>query len=413
MRISTDNMFETQRSLISDQYEQYSILISKQSKGKKLLHASDDPVLSSRIELTSNFIENLKTFDQTGIISQGRAQAFDSSIKSAVDTADKVKELIQQAGSDTLSDSDRKAIAQQLEGYLNVLVNTANSTDGNGNYIYSGFNTTTTPYIKQNGVYIYQGGNTPSYVNIGINVDVLHNESGFKVFGDILAGNGNFTVKAASTNTGSAYTTPGSVTSTSGYVPDTYTLSFITKGDNKVYYQVIGANSGQVIPAPPATLPTDAPEFIPNSDITFNGATIHVNGGPAVGDSFTIAPSQKQNVFDTIQNIIDNLRTPVGSDPTKSAFFHQSLSQASATMDQSFQNFVRYQSEVGTRMIVINDQVDLNKSVGVAQQDILGQLSEADPIEITTKLSQVLFNLQATQDGYLKIQEVLKELLRF
>ncbi len=83
------------------------------------------------------------------------------------------------------------------------------------------------------------------------------------------------------------------MTDKSAYVADNYTLTFVTNGAGKLAYQIVGASSGQVIPAPPATIPTDAPEYVIGEDISFNGLSINIKGTPQVGDTFQIAPSQK------------------------------------------------------------------------------------------------------------------------
>src|SRR5262249_14254841 len=150
--------------------------------------------------------------------------------------------------------------------------------------------------------------------------------------------------------------TPGSVTDTSAYVRDTYTISFVTNSAGETAYQVVGATSGQVIPAPPATIPADAPAYVPDSNISFNGISMNFKGNPNVGDTFTVAPSQNQNVFDGLNDLVNILKTPIGNDPVARAKFHQSLSQSSAQMKNTYNQFINYRSDVGVRMQVIENQ---------------------------------------------------------
>jgi|SRR5579885_562380 len=411
MRIPTDSMFQQQLSLMSEQFQRVARLYQQEAYGKKLIDNSDDPVLASQISLTNDFLTDLRSYGQNIITSRNRTSLFESSIGDAGNTVDQIKQIIQSAGS-IKTDSERAAMANQLKGYLNVLLNDANTRDSNGDYIYGGFNVGVQPYSSQNGTYVYQGDYNTSAINIGPNSSVLYNESGYRVFGNIPTGNGTFTVTGTAGNTGAAYSTPGSVTNSSNYIADTYTITFVTNSDGKLAYQVVGAVSGQVIPPPPATTPANAPDYVPDSDVTFNGMTLHFYGNPDVGDTFTVAPSQKENVFNDLQGLIDLLNTPIGSDPVKTAKFNQALSQYSATFSQVFDQFVNYKSEVGTRMQVILNQDTLNKNMITNEKDIYSKLSDADPVAIGTDLSQQLFYMQATQDCYLKIQATMMQLLQ-
>lgn len=333
-------------------------------------------------------------------------------IHSQINTADQIRQLITRAESDTISDSDRRSIAEQIKGYLNTLVNDANAKDGNGEYIYSGFNSGAPSYALVGGQYIYQGSKDTAYVNIGTNNSVQYSESGENVFGNLPNGNGTFTVSAGNANTGTAFTSVGSIVDKSAYVEDTYTISFVTNSDGKLAYQVTGATTGQVLPPPPATIPADAPEFKPDSEITFNGQSIHITGEPKVGDTFTAAPSTKENVFDSLNKLIKTLETPMDNDPVKRAQFHQTINQSNAEFNRIYERFNNYRSNVGTRAQVIENQETINTSLEVNQTAIYDSLSKADPYQVASDLAQSSYYLQATLDTYKLIQGVLMQMLR-
>lgn len=411
MRVPTAGTFQQQENLISDQYDKLNRLYIQQTTGKKLISPSDDPVLASRIQLTTNYLSNINTYGQNEIIASNRMQLYSSSVSDAVSILGDVKTIIQNAGNDTLSDSNRSVLAEQLKGDLNRLLSVANTQDGNGDFIYSGYNTSMQPYVKNGANYSYQGGYSSTSINIGQNVNTLYGESGYDVFGNIPNGNGTFTVTMPTPNLGTVSTTAGNISNTSSYVEDTYTLTFVTNSAGNMAYQVVGASSGQVVPAPPLTIPNDAPDYKSGLDINFNGISMNLSGDPVVGDSFEIAPSKKQNVFDTINDLINLLQTPIDNDPVKRASFHQSLSQSRASIDQAFAHMIDYQSEVGTRMSVVNDQTKLNKSIALEQETILSQLSEVDPVKVISSIQQQLIILQATQSTYVQIQNMILSML--
>lgn len=411
MRIPTEFMFQQQQSLLSQQTEKFNRLMIQQTKGKKLLSNSDDPILGGRIDSTLDHLNDIASYKQNNILAKNRMTLFDGSMFDAINTTDQIRQLITRAGSDTMPDADRLAIAEQIKGYLNTLVNDANAKDGNGDYIYSGFNSNTQAYAQVGGKYIYQGSKDTAYINIGTNNSVQYSESGDAVFGNILNGNGVFTVTAGSGNTGSAFTSVGSIFDKNAYVEDTYTITFVTNSDGKLAYQVTGLTSGQVIPPPPATIPADAPEFKPDSDIAFNGQTLHISGEVKVGDTFTAAPSTKKNVFDSLNDLITALQMPIDNDPVKRAQFHQAINQSNAEFSRIYDRFTNYRSNVGTRAQEIQNQETINTSLETNQTAIYKSLSEADPYQVASELAQSSYYLQATLDTYKLIQGVLLQML--
>lgn len=413
MRVPTSLFFKDKMALVTSHYERLSKLIEQQSTEKKLLAVSDDPVLAARIKMVEEYITELNSYKQNEVIASNRSKLFQSSIDGAVATTDQVKVALQRASSDLISDDERKAIAGTLKAYMNNLLNVSNAKDSNGEYIYSGYNTSSQPYLMQNGTYVYQGTMNSTLVNIGQYASALYNESGHTVFGNIPMGNGKFIVNGGGSNTGTASTTAGTVTDISAYVEDNYTISFVTNAAGRLAYTVTGAVSGQVIPPPPGTIPADAPDYVNKSDITFNGLSLNISGTPNVGDTFSIVPSQNQNIFDALQSAINLLETPVGSDKTKMAAFHQSLNQMRGTIDQAFNHFVGYQSEVGIRSKMIEDQVALNAKLRLDHEVMRKELADPDMLDITSEISRQTLFLKTTMESYKLIENALIDILRF
>ena len=381
------------------------------STQKKIQNSSDDPVLASQIKSMSSYIENLKSYDTNGVLAQNRAELYASTMQDAVNIMAKINELTQQAKTDTLNNGDRVNLANELDSYLIRMTNLANVQDGNGNYIYSGLNTDAPSFVMENGSYVYQGSFDTTSVNIAPNVTTVYNESGYSVFGEIPTGNGTFTIKQNPGNTGSVFTSPGNVVSNANYVPDTYTILFVTNSAGHMAYQVTGAASGQVVPAPPATTPADAPEYTSNININFNGMNINLNGAPDIGDSFVVEPSKKQNVFNTIQNLIKILKTPVYT-PADKANFNQNLTQTSESLLQISGHFQSHLSTVGSRAAAIDNQIESNAQNQTQQNIILGSISNIDPYEVISQFTQEKTTLEITQQVYMKVQEALNNFIK-
>lgn len=404
MRIPTFSEFQRQVQKFSREYDEMARYQEQIESGNKLINDSDDPVLAAQIRGSQNFIGQMTTYDHNGILSQGRNALFETVISNAISAVSDLKTQVQAANNGTVT--DWSSFANRIQGDLTTLLNVANTQDANQEYLFSGSNTTTPAYMKTSSGYQYQGSMNPTTIDIGLNVTTTFYESGYNVFGNIPTGNGSFSVSAANTNTGSASTDAGSIDPAS-YVPDTYTISFITNTAGNLAVKVVGASSGQVIP----TSPQDAPAYVPGAngmDLKFNGVNINIVGPANVGDSFQVQPSVKQNAFDSIQNLLDVLKNP----PANKGQLSQSLTQGSAAISQILDHLTNYQSKLGTNTDMVNKQVTSNKQLLDNQKIILSNLKDVDLSEVFANLSQQSLALQATQEGFIKIQQTLSDLFK-
>lgn len=408
MRIPTFSQFQRNGELISQQFTALNRLNTQIITGKKIQSSSEDPVLASQIKEQSTFIDNMNHYFNNGVLAQNRMQLFSTTMQNSLNVVGDIRTQINKAQGGILSDQNRQAIAQQLQGDLSLLLNYANTADANGSYIFGGYNSNTPPYALMSGSYEYQGGFGRSYVEINDNVSTLFYESGFSVFSDIFNGNGAFTINANSGNTGTAYTSAGSIIDQSSYVEDTYTLTFVTNSSGELAYQVVGAASGQVIPPLPTPVPGGAPKFDPKASINFNGISFSVDGVPKAGDVFTVQPSVQENVFNSLQGLITLLQSPL----TNSGDFNQKLTQISASFAQIASHLTVYQSEIGTIANAVDNQIQQNQSVLTNSSIALSGLEDAPLEQVSASLMQKQLSLQATTECYLKLQETLMQILK-
>lgn len=412
MRVPTYIQFKTQLDSLSRQSEEISTLSQRINSDKKLINSSDDPILAQRIKSTQDYINQISAYEHNTATAQNRTSVIEGSIQHSLDGLARIKELIKSAQSDTASATDRANIVKELRGLLNNLASYANTKDALGEYIFSGTSSTTVPFGTMNGAYHYFGSKESSMISISPTIDQIYSESGQAVFGDMRLGNGDFVVKEGSTpNTGTAETSTGAITDRSNYVEDTYTVTFVTNGSGNLAYQVIGANSGQVIPAPPATTPANAPDYLRNDEITFNGLTIAISGEPNVNDEFIISPSPKQNVLETINQLISTISMPIANDVDKSKY-HQQLSQLGASVDRANEHLTNYLSDIGYRAATIDTEVSSNQTIIQNQTLILGNLSDADLTQLIPEYKQKMLNLDLTSQSYTQLQALFTQILK-
>lgn len=159
MRISTHTLFESGAARIG---ELQSGLVKTQQQiatGRRILAPSDDPVAAARaLEVTQS--QSLNT--QYGANRQHAKSALgavEGTLTSVTALLQDVKTTVIAAGNGALSDTERGFMATELSGRLEELLGLANTRDAVGNYLFSGFQTTTPAFSKDaiTGVVTYDG----------------------------------------------------------------------------------------------------------------------------------------------------------------------------------------------------------------------------------------------------------------
>lgn len=372
--------------------------------GKKYLSSDENPVATYQIRTLDSYLNQLKSYQNNHSALENRYNLLENTTDSFISNLQRTTELLSNAANGTLNNTDRRAIANELQGVLDNLVQVANTQDSNGEYIFSGSSSNIKPYILTNGVISYQGNQSSRQLNINSSAQLPYSDSGYRVFENIKNGNGYFqTSQGNVTNTGTGVIDPGSINNLSQYVADTYTIQFVTNGGGQLAYTVTGANSGQVVPALPATVPANAPAFTSGSNIVFNGVEITISGQPNVGDEFTVQPSQTQNIFQTMQSLINNLRQNVSS-PASMADFQNKLTQDRESLAQAFNHIKDYLSEIGVRSSTLSNEKDSNSSLQTEVNVISSGLRDVDPTEVITLLNQEINSLKVAQLAFAKTE---------
>ena len=96
------------------------------------------------------------------------------------------------AGNSSLTNSDRKSIANTLQSNLTQLLAYANAKDSNGNYIFAGYKGNTQPFVQTPTGVQYNGDNGQSMVQVSQNQQVATSDSGASIFMNIKNGSGTY-----------------------------------------------------------------------------------------------------------------------------------------------------------------------------------------------------------------------------
>ena len=153
MRVSTLMMYQQNMRGITDSQSAWLKYGEQMSTGKRVNRASDDPVAASQAVVLSQAQAQNSQFATARTFATQRVSIEESTLSQVTTAIQSAQEKIVNAGNGTLSDDDRASLATELQGIRDQILNLANSTDGNGRYIFAGYKTDTAPFDDQ-GTYV-------------------------------------------------------------------------------------------------------------------------------------------------------------------------------------------------------------------------------------------------------------------
>ena len=185
MRFSTNLMFSQRVTDMNNATARWMEAGSKLASGKRVSKPSDDPQASaqavrvSQSETRNQQYASTRGYAKTGMTLQMSILAQMNSVSTQMDTT-----VIQASNQGSLSDNDRASLAEQLQGLKDQLVSLGNTTDGNGRYIFGGYESDTPPFEVDatTGDVLYKGGDKSITQNVGSDREMISYFAGSEVF---------------------------------------------------------------------------------------------------------------------------------------------------------------------------------------------------------------------------------------
>jgi len=197
-------------------------LTAELSSGVAITSLSQNPTSSGQNVLLLNQIQQDDSFTQSSNLVTGQLQVADSSLGSVVSQLTQAISLATSANNGTMNASDVQSIGSQISGILNEVQSLAN-TNYQGQYIFAGGQTSTTPFTTSMGtspgVTTYSGDEDVNYLDTPDGQKIQLNVPGNQIF----SGSGSNSVFGALNGLVADYSS-GTV-NTSQAVSDTEALS--------------------------------------------------------------------------------------------------------------------------------------------------------------------------------------------
>lgn len=271
MRVSSSTLFDNNVATLTQQQARLLQTQQQVSTGRRILTAADDPVAAARALAVSQSDAMNTQYAANRTSARHTLSLAESTLQSVTSLLQDVKTVAVSAGNGSLNNSDRQTIAAGLSGRLQELIGLANSTDSAGNYLFSGFQTGTQPFVNVAGVMTYNGDDGQRLMQVSASRQMASSDSGADIFMRVKNGNGTFVTQAAATNTGSGLISAGSATG--AVTGDRYTVAFST-----IDTLAAAANGGTGVISTPATVTNPAAATGHDYSVTFGagGTTFSV-----------------------------------------------------------------------------------------------------------------------------------------
>jgi flagellar hook-associated protein 3 FlgL len=390
MRISTNTMYETATTQMGNLQSSINRTMQQINTNRRILTPSDDPVASARALIVSQAQSMNTQFETNRQNAKSSLSHVDLALGSVTSLIQDVQTLAVSAANPSLNNSDRATKATELEGRLADLLALANTADGPGGYLFSGFKTDSAPYSQTTTGATYNGdqGQRQLQVASGRQIDI--SIAGSAVFDGALTGNGTFVTASKSTNDASVSISAGSVADASQLTGDSYEITFDDTGSS---YTVKNLTQDAYVPD---STPID---YATGTPITVDGMKFEIKGAPAAGDSFTIDKSEKESIFTTVTNLISLLRAPA-NDASAKAALSAGLATAQTNLSGSLDNVLTARSTAGTSLKEIDYLDTAGADLDLQYTSTLSGLQDVDLLKAISSLAQQKLTLEAAQKTF-------------
>lgn len=401
MRISTSMLYtktsERMSQLQSDLWKTQEQI----SANTRVLTPADDPIAAARaLEVTQRQSMNTQ-FADNRTQAQNTLNQEEQALQTLTTLIQNLQTSVVEAGNAVYTDNERQDIATEMRGQLEELLSVSNSTDESGNYIFSGFKTSTAAFSLTADSATYYGDQGQRKMQVDVTRQIKVSDTGDTVFQNSY-GVGTFSMSVSAGNFEISSVTDMEVTDEASLTGDTYDVVFTVdpvSGDTTYSVYDTTLDPTKVGPALSTGAYTDPTTF------AFDGVEFSVSGSRADGDTLTVTtetPDSNQSLFSTLTDLINLLETGT-KDAVGKANLNQGLADANSNLSSALDNVLTVRASVGARLNEIDNLDSAGLDLDLQYADILSDLQDLDYNKAISLLAQQKFTLEAAQASYVQI----------
>lgn len=397
MRIATSQFYRQAMTAMQQQTSKLQQTNLQITTGLKILRPSDDPSGSVKVlNLNANMGE-IEQYNRNLSLAKSELSMQEDVLQSINESLQRVRELTIQANNPANHPSARLSIAREIDQRMQEITSLANSRDANGEYLFSGTQSTTIPFVKGGDQYVYQGDQSIRKIQIGEGQSVVVRDAGDDIFMRVPNGDGRVQIEPGAGNTGSLLV--GQYAASNAFIADDYSVEFSLQGPEQKMHYIIRDSA-----TPTANIVATGP-YATGETISFTGVNFALTGVPQPGDTLTIKPAQNSNVFDMVSRISAALKNPA-TDSASTAQIQNAMGRGLANLDQALQAVNNQRATLGARLNTIDSTEEVNQDFKLQLETVLSDTQDLDYAEAISRFNQQLTSLQAAQQAFVKTSEL-------
>ena len=415
MRISNLHIFNLANQSMSDASSAIAKTQEQLSTGKRVLTAADDPIAAIRIQSLTDNIAVIDQYNKNISIAENNLETEEAALNSVTNLVQRIKELAVQAGNTaSLSTSEYKALATEVDSRLDELVSLANTRNINGDYIFSGYQSKSPAFSGDtvNG-FRFDGDEGVMNIKVANNTFVEASDSGKAIFVDIPSSEKTITTSANPNNRSVPPLTIslGEVVDQAAYddfYPEDIAITF--NDDTNISpaaknFTVTERSTGKII--------AENQPYAAGEELIYHGVSVRMSGTPASantgagvkGDQLFIDSTNTQDVLTTMMRFRDAMQAFDGTTESR-ARVSNSVATTLDNLSHIQDSVSTVVTKIGTRINILESTKEQHLDTELVSNTILSDLRDLDYAEAASRLSAQTLILQAAQASFLRITEL-------
>jgi flagellar hook-associated protein 3 FlgL len=404
IRLSTTTIYQSGLNGILKNESDVSYLQQQISSGRRVVTPSDDPLAAGQAITAYQNLNMSTTYGSNRDAANRSLGTEGNTLTSVVSTLTDVLTKVVAAGNGTLADQDRNTLSTVLTQARDALFALANSTDGNGQYMFSGTAGNSVAYAKDpiSGKIEYKGNSGQRQVQVEQTRQMSVSDVGSDIFDRATPGSSTYIASAADTNTGTAtFSSPSIAPSTTP--TNNYQVQFVKDGvTGDVTYTVMTTD-----PTTGTSTTTAPAAYTAGDSIDLGGGvSIAIDGAPEDGDTFDVTTSGTSDLdmFGTLGSLITALQSPAQNDQAAQSKLVNMLATANKKLTINLDNVSTVQASVGARQNEL-DALDTTGTQRVLTDNkTLTDLTQVDYYSAISEMSMRQLSLQASMSAFTAVK---------
>jgi flagellar hook-associated protein 3 FlgL len=389
MRVSTAQIFNSGINAINRNQGEMAHTQEQLATGRRIVRPSDDPAGSLQALKIRERMDAVDQYSRNANLAQSKLQYEETVLTNMGEALQRVRELTLQGMNASQTDESRAVIAREVRLIGEALLDSANTRDANGEYLFAGTRSASTPFVRNGqGEIEYLGNGAVREVALSPDRKLPIGHSGH-MLSEIPRGNGFFVATPDASNTGTARVTASEVLNPTQIDGESYSIHFIDADT----YEILDSDGDPLGPEQ---------SYTPGQAIDIGGRRVLIEGTPEAGDSISVEPAGTQSLFATIDQLISALEMP-RSGSAEMAEFRSEADLALLNIDQAMDQLLSARTEVGGRLNTIDAQGLVNEDQNLQMKTMLSEIEDLDYAEAISRFTLQQVALQAAQQTYVQL----------